>query len=163
MIMSTKEICKRGLSVTISLTLGNTAFPFGDGLPRYAHPFGQGFLGPAQGAPGGGQLPAPFCCGHTVHLPFWFQHSIFLRRLQATPRYFPLPRAPDRGIACSRPFLVRKGPANFPLKTGRGPRPPARFCLEFLWFAFAKKEQGRSPVPGLTRRRRGCPGLSPVR
>ena len=30
MIMSTKEICKRGLSMTISLTLGNTGFPFAD-------------------------------------------------------------------------------------------------------------------------------------
>lgn len=27
MIMSTKEICKRGLSMTISLTLGNTRLP----------------------------------------------------------------------------------------------------------------------------------------
>ena len=32
MIMSTKEICKRGLSMTISLTLGNTIFPFGNSL-----------------------------------------------------------------------------------------------------------------------------------
>ena len=32
MIMSTKEICKRGLSMTISLTLGNTRLPFTDGL-----------------------------------------------------------------------------------------------------------------------------------
>ena len=30
MIMSTKEICKRGLSMTISLTLGNSALPFGN-------------------------------------------------------------------------------------------------------------------------------------
>lgn len=35
MIMSTKEICKRGLSMTISLTLGNTLFPFGNRLPYY--------------------------------------------------------------------------------------------------------------------------------
>ena len=34
MIMSTKEICKRGLSMTISLTLGNSVFPAGDGLRR---------------------------------------------------------------------------------------------------------------------------------
>lgn len=31
MIMSTKEICKRGLSMTISLTLGNSVFPLADG------------------------------------------------------------------------------------------------------------------------------------
>lgn len=30
MIMSTKEICKRGLSMTISLTLGNTSLPLAD-------------------------------------------------------------------------------------------------------------------------------------
>ena len=36
MIMSTKEICKRGLSMTISLTLGNTACPAGDGSCPYA-------------------------------------------------------------------------------------------------------------------------------
>lgn len=36
MIMSTKEICKRGLSMTISLTLGNTGFPVGDGILRNA-------------------------------------------------------------------------------------------------------------------------------
>lgn len=36
MIMSTKEICKRGLSMTISLTLGNTFFPFVHGRGRYA-------------------------------------------------------------------------------------------------------------------------------
>ena len=33
MIMSTKEICKRGLSMTISLTLGNSGLPLADGLP----------------------------------------------------------------------------------------------------------------------------------
>lgn len=32
MIMSTKEICKRGLSMTISLTLGNTRLPLGNSL-----------------------------------------------------------------------------------------------------------------------------------
>ena len=47
MIMSTKEICKRGLSMTISLTLGNTGLPLGDRLPGDAHPFGQLLLGEA--------------------------------------------------------------------------------------------------------------------
>lgn len=36
MIMSTKEICKRGLSMTISLTLGNTRFPLAYGRSGYA-------------------------------------------------------------------------------------------------------------------------------
>ena len=44
MIMSTKEICKRGLSMTISLTLGNTLLPFGDGLPHHVEFDGQLFL-----------------------------------------------------------------------------------------------------------------------
>ena len=47
MIMSTKEICKRGLSMTISLTLGNTPLPFGDGPVRDAQLFSQGGLGEA--------------------------------------------------------------------------------------------------------------------
>lgn len=51
MIMSTKEICKRGLSMTISLTLGNTLFPFGDGLPHHMEPGGQLLLGEALGLP----------------------------------------------------------------------------------------------------------------
>lgn len=44
MIMSTKEICKRGLSMTISLTLGNTGLPLGNGLPRDAEPLGKRVL-----------------------------------------------------------------------------------------------------------------------
>lgn len=38
MIMSTKEICKRGLSMTISLTLGNSRFPFPYSLAGHPHP-----------------------------------------------------------------------------------------------------------------------------
>lgn len=45
MIMSTKEICKRGLSMTISLTLGNTLLPFGDGLPHHVELDGKLLLG----------------------------------------------------------------------------------------------------------------------
>lgn len=45
MIMSTKEICKRGLSMTISLTLGNTGFPLGDGFVAYIQPLRQIALG----------------------------------------------------------------------------------------------------------------------
>lgn len=45
MIMSTKEICKRGLSMTISLTLGNSLLPFGDGLPHHMQADGQLLLG----------------------------------------------------------------------------------------------------------------------
>ena len=44
MIMSTKEICKRGLSMTISLTLGNTGLPLGDRLAADVHLPGQGLL-----------------------------------------------------------------------------------------------------------------------
>lgn len=44
MIMSTKEICKRGLSMTISLTLGNTFFPFGNRLPHHIEFDGKFFL-----------------------------------------------------------------------------------------------------------------------
>lgn len=52
MIMSTKEICKRGLSMTISLTLGNTTLPFGNGFVADGKlfsqlPLGQG-LGPTR-------------------------------------------------------------------------------------------------------------------
>ena len=50
MIMSTKEICKRGLSMTISLTLGNSGFPFGDGCGADAHRIGQLLLGQSPGA-----------------------------------------------------------------------------------------------------------------
>jgi len=45
MIMSTKEICKRGLSMTISLTLGNTGFPGRYRLLRQAHHLSQFALG----------------------------------------------------------------------------------------------------------------------
>lgn len=45
MIMSTKEICKRGLSMTISLTLGNTALPLGHGLAAHAQARRQLLLG----------------------------------------------------------------------------------------------------------------------
>lgn len=45
MIMSTKEICKRGLSMTISLTLGNTGFPLGDGLVAHVQSLRQIALG----------------------------------------------------------------------------------------------------------------------
>ena len=45
MIMSTKEICKRGLSMTISLTLGNTPLPFGDGAVVHIKQLRQLFLG----------------------------------------------------------------------------------------------------------------------
>lgn len=48
MIMSTKEICKRGLSMTISLTLGNTTFPFAYGGRRNAQPAGRLLLRQAQ-------------------------------------------------------------------------------------------------------------------
>lgn len=123
--------------MTISLTLGNTAFPFGDGLPRYAHPFGQGFLGPAPGAPDGGQLPAPFCCGHTVHLPFWFQRSIFLRRLQATGLYFALPR-----VTGTRTFFAKKGQT----KTGgMAYAIPPVFHGKFFWsFSYKKRTSAYS-------------------
>lgn len=47
MIMSTKEICKRGLSMTISLTLGNTGFPSGDSLPGHVYLLGKLALGQA--------------------------------------------------------------------------------------------------------------------
>lgn len=47
MIMSTKEICKRGLSMTISLTLGNTPLPLADGLGADAQQFRRLTLGPA--------------------------------------------------------------------------------------------------------------------
>lgn len=51
MIMSTKEICKRGLSMTISLTLGNSGLPFADRGGGYTDLFGEGFLRQAPGAP----------------------------------------------------------------------------------------------------------------
>ena len=44
MIMSTKEICKRGLSMTISLTLGNTRLPLLDRLPGDPQQVGQTLL-----------------------------------------------------------------------------------------------------------------------
>lgn len=53
MIMSTKEICKRGLSMTISLTLGNTGFPPGHRPAGYQHLSGQLFLGQAFLSPQG--------------------------------------------------------------------------------------------------------------
>ena len=45
MIMSTKEICKRGLSMTISLTLGNSPLPLADGFVGNMEPLGQLTLG----------------------------------------------------------------------------------------------------------------------
>lgn len=51
MIMSTKEICKRGLSMTISLTLGNTQFPAGDCLAGDTQFSGQGLLAHAPSLP----------------------------------------------------------------------------------------------------------------
>lgn len=51
MIMSTKEICKRGLSMTISLTLGNSCLIVGDGLPGNMEPLGHLILGQAQLTP----------------------------------------------------------------------------------------------------------------
>lgn len=45
MIMSTKEICKRGLSMAISLTLGNSGFPLADGLTGHVQLLGHLFLG----------------------------------------------------------------------------------------------------------------------
>lgn len=41
MIMSTKEICKRGLSMTISLTLGNTGLPLAHRLVGDVEAVGQ--------------------------------------------------------------------------------------------------------------------------
>ena len=51
MIMSTKEICKRGLSMTISLTLGNSVFPFADGLVGDPQLVRRLLLGHAPGLP----------------------------------------------------------------------------------------------------------------
>lgn len=45
MIMSTKEICKRGLSMTISLTLGNTPLPLAHGGVGDEEALGQLLLG----------------------------------------------------------------------------------------------------------------------
>ena len=47
MIMSTKEICKRGLSMTISLTLGNSGLPFAYRRGGYSQQPCQLFLGQA--------------------------------------------------------------------------------------------------------------------
>ena len=54
MIMSTKEICKRGLSMTISLTLGNTRLPPGNTEVADTELLGKLFLGQALFPP---QLP----------------------------------------------------------------------------------------------------------
>ena len=67
MIMSTKEICKRGLSMTISLTLGNTALPLGHRLPADLQSVCEGVLGKALFLP---QPPDGFADGHSVHLAF---------------------------------------------------------------------------------------------
>ena len=45
MIMSTKEICKRGLSMTISLTLGNTRLPLAHRFVGDVEPLRQLLLG----------------------------------------------------------------------------------------------------------------------
>ena len=63
MIMSTKEICKRGLSMTISLTLGNTGLPAGDRLPGDTELLGKLLLGQPQ-VPA--QLQQRIPCLHSI-------------------------------------------------------------------------------------------------
>ena len=70
MIMSTKEICKRGLSMTISLTLGNTGLPFADRLVGYHEPPGEFLLRQAERLAPLCNKRAGFLCIHLSHLPF---------------------------------------------------------------------------------------------
>ena len=65
MIMSTKEICKRGLSMTISLTLGNSPFPLADRAVADVEGLGQSPLGHSPLPAGGPNECADF---FTVHL-----------------------------------------------------------------------------------------------
>ena len=58
MIMSTKEICKRGLSMTISLTLGNTPLPLAHCLGGHMENLGKPLLGQALFLPGLGNEPS---------------------------------------------------------------------------------------------------------
>lgn len=66
MIMSTKEICKRGLSMTISLTLGNSALPPADRLVGDVEPGRQSGLSHAALPARLGNECAEFCCVHTI-------------------------------------------------------------------------------------------------
>ena len=68
MIMSTKEICKRGLSMTISLTLGNSGFPFADRLIRDMQLIGQLFLGHSFFLPQPGDKCAELFSIQLVHI-----------------------------------------------------------------------------------------------
>lgn len=70
MIMSTKEICKRGLSMTISLTLGNTPLPLAHGGVGDEEALGQLLLGQPQflaALPQEG--PKGFLVFHGFHTP----------------------------------------------------------------------------------------------
>lgn len=66
MIMSTKEICKRGLSMTISLTLGNTALPLAHCLVCDIQALGQLGLRQAQGIPPLGEKVPCLCQIHWI-------------------------------------------------------------------------------------------------
>lgn len=68
MIMSTKEICKRGLSMTISLTLGNSSLPFADSFVGDEQPFGQLALGEALFFPQPGKKAAKGFFVQFVHI-----------------------------------------------------------------------------------------------
>lgn len=67
MIMSTKEICKRGLSMTISLTLGNSGLPLGHRGLGHPQPGRQGVLGDSPLPPVGQQNLAD---GQFLHVGF---------------------------------------------------------------------------------------------
>ena len=85
MIMSTKEICKRGLSMTISLTLGNSPLPPADGLVGDVELRGQGGLGEAAGFAHLGDECAEFLCIHTI-ASFWKKYNTPAGRLQPMGR-----------------------------------------------------------------------------
>ena len=88
MIMSTKEICKRGLSMTISLTLGNTRLPLAHRLVGDKKPLRQLLLRPALFLSEAGYEGAEFSLVEFVHA--------FSPRLQHSPRR-----------ACSQPNVGR--------------------------------------------------------
>ena len=68
MIMSTKEICKRGLSMTISLTLGNSRLPLAHRLVGNVELFRQLPLGPPLLLPQPGHKGPEGRLVHVVHV-----------------------------------------------------------------------------------------------